>query len=300
MPLVKNTLTGNNYLVKINTDADTCSRTGVRSYNKQIGANGLSGRTMFYLPFEYEPGSHTLWVFVDGKKIVVEVVPTNNTQCKEYSNKIVRFPNAVDPNSVLEFIVAGSYLNEDGTGTGGTGGGGGGGLTWILTGDSIALQNYFGYMANTSAGPLEFTLPASPVEGDTFAVVDALGTFSTNPATLHRSGKKIMGVAEDFVFNRDGMAIQFVYDGIDNWIAISEIGGSSGWRVITSATPSTDDEFIVCDFAGTFSTNNCIVARNGSRIMGLLENMNVDLNYATAKFVYSGSVQGWKVASISS
>ena len=81
--------------------------------------------------------------------------------------------------------------------------------------------NDYGYMTNTTDGPLQFTLPADPVEGDTFAVVDAMGTFGTNNATLIRSGKKILGEEIDLVLNTDGMSLQLVYDGVDNWISVN-------------------------------------------------------------------------------
>ena len=216
MPLVKNTVTGNNYLVKISTDGDACSRTAVRSYNKQLGSQGLAGRTRFYLPFTYVPGSHTLWVFINGEKAVVENIASNNRQYVETSEKIVTLGAAVNPDDVLEFIVAGSYISAYGDGTGD--GGSDGGITWILvTGDTM-IQRFFGYMADTSSGPLVFTLPPNPEEGDTFSVCDAVGTFGTNPVTLLRNGNNIDGLAQDMILDKDGMMVELVFNGIDNWI----------------------------------------------------------------------------------
>lgn len=217
MPLVKNTVTGFNYLKKINTDGDTCSRTAIRSYNKQLGSNGFQLSTRFYLPFSYEPSSHTLWVFVNGEKAVVEQVASTDRQYMEVDSKTVTFGSSLAPTDVIEFIVAGSYLSD---GTVSDGGGGGGGLTWVLVPDSRDVLLDFGYMIDTSTGPLEFTLPPTPSEGDTFAVADAFGTFGTNNATLLRNGNNILGVANDYILNTDGMALQLVFDGIGNWISV--------------------------------------------------------------------------------
>ena len=43
------------------------------------------------------------------------------------------------------------------------------------------------------------------------------------------------------------------------------------------------------------SFDNTIVARNGSNIMGLAENMTLDRSYASVQLVYSGAVIGWRV-----
>jgi hypothetical protein len=162
MPIVKNTATGNNYLEKINTDGDICSTTAIRSYEKQLGSQGSSGRTRFTLPFTYDPGSHTLWVFLDGEKVVPELTPVDNTQYKEYSNRIVQFPIPVNPDSVLEFIVAGSYI-DDGSGTG-TGGGGGGTGTIdpiLIVGPGIfTISNLdTAIMVDTTGGNTTITVP---------------------------------------------------------------------------------------------------------------------------------------------
>lgn len=216
MPLVRNTPTGINYLEKINTDGDACSRTAIRSYNKQLGINGVAGRTKFFLPFDYDPGSHTLWVFVNGSKAVSEALPVNNRQYREVSNRSVEFGAGVAETDILEFIVAGSYLSDIGDGSGG------GGLTWMLVSDPfVNVQNMFGYMADTRANTMSFILPENPVEGDYFAVIDAFGNFATRSATIVRSGNRINGVASNLILNKNGEYVYLVFDGIDNWIFAS-------------------------------------------------------------------------------
>jgi len=219
MPLVKNTLKGNNWLKKLNSDADACSRTAIRSYDKQLGEEGNAGNTRFYLPWGYEPGSHTLWVFVNGEKAVAESVATTNRQYTESSNSTVDFGAGLNNLDIVEFIVAGSYLGEVTDS-----GSGGGGLDWILVDDvSVGVTNNYGYMADTTSNVITFVLPASPDEGDTFGVADAFGNFGTNNATLDRNGNTILGLAQDYVFDQDGMVAQFVFDGVSNWIMLDII-----------------------------------------------------------------------------
>lgn len=316
MPLVKNTITGNNYLVKINTDGDACSRTAIRSYDKQFGWNGFNSRTTFYLPFKYDPSTHTLWVFVNGEKAVVEQTATNNRQYEEINNKSVRFGDSLNGSDVIEFIVAGSYLSED------TVSEIGGGLEWILVSNNGNVTNNYGYMIDTLSSPITFTLPATAEEGDTFAVADAFGNFGTNNATLNRNGWNIVGLAQDYIFDRDGQAAQFVFDGIDNWVIVGEVGISHGglkwvnvntdqtptktfhgYMVDTTTTaisatlpanPKEGDIVAFEDGASNFTNNNCVILRNGNTIMGLAENLTLNETNQGIQLVYNGSGD-WRI-----
>ena len=49
----------------------------------------------------------------------------------------------------------------------------------------------------------------------------------------------------------------------------------------------------LADYAGTWQTNNLTVARNGSTIMGVADDMIVDYNIASFGLVYNGST--WRV-----
>ncbi|MCK5018753.1 MAG: hypothetical protein KAS32_16950 [Candidatus Peribacteraceae bacterium] len=208
MPLVKPTPTGDNFLEKINTDGDTCSRTAIRSYSKQLGVNGYNGYTRFYLPFGYEPSSHTLWVFVNGEKAVVEQSPGNNRQYLESTNKSVTFGASLNTTDVIEFIVAGSYLGEvSDIGIGG------GGMTWITTNivEVNALSDY-GYMLLTA--PAEVILPAGAEMGDIVGIADAFGGFSSAPTLVTFLGGTVATLDQDW------MSAQFVYDGVSNWVQV--------------------------------------------------------------------------------
>lgn len=57
--------------------------------------------------------------------------------------------------------------------------------------------------------------------------------------------------------------------------------------------PVPGDTIRIVDYAGTFNTFNCTVARNGENIMGLAEDMNLDLNFSSSDFKFVDSTRGW-------
>ena len=70
---------------------------------------------------------------------------------------------------------------------------------------------------------------------------------------------------------------------------------SAAWTLTLPATPSNGDTITVLDYAGTFDTNNLTIARNGSNIESLAENMTCEVEDAAFTLVYVGSTIGWKV-----
>lgn len=116
MPLVRNTEQGNNYLEKINTEGDVCARTAIRSYDKQTGSEGATGNTIFSLPFLYSPGTHTLWIYVNGQKAEYKLSGGSTTEqlleYQETTNDTVTFYYSLQDSDVVEFIVVGAYDGE--------------------------------------------------------------------------------------------------------------------------------------------------------------------------------------------
>lgn len=68
-------------------------------------------------------------------------------------------------------------------------------------------------------------------------------------------------------------------------------GGS--FTVTLPATPSTGAQVVVADAGSNWGTNNLTVARNGSTIGGLAENLICDITGASVQFVYDGTT--WEV-----
>jgi hypothetical protein len=74
---------------------------------------------------------------------------------------------------------------------------------------------------------------------------------------------------------------------------------SAAWTLTLPATPSNGDTVTVLDYAGTFDTNNLTIARNGSNIESLAENMICEVEDAAFTLVFVGSTVGWKVVPLS-
>ena len=70
---------------------------------------------------------------------------------------------------------------------------------------------------------------------------------------------------------------------------------AGAFTVTLPASPANGDTVSILDYAGTFDTNNLTIARNGSNIESLAENMDCNLEDAAFSLVYVGAVVGWKV-----
>lgn len=60
---------------------------------------------------------------------------------------------------------------------------------------------------------LSLTLPGAPATGDAIKIIDSGVITPTTPSTLLRSGKTIMGLAEDLTINVAGLDFEVWYDG---------------------------------------------------------------------------------------
>jgi len=65
--------------------------------------------------------------------------------------------------------------------------------------------------------------------------------------------------------------------------------------VTLPSSPSAGDIVAVSDYAKTFSTNQCIMLRNGSNIEGAASNLTLDAEGLAMTFVYVDATKGWKV-----
>ncbi len=67
------------------------------------------------------------------------------------------------------------------------------------------------------------------------------------------------------------------------------------FTVTLPASPAVNARIRMGDVASTWDTNKPIVNRNGNLIMGLAENLTLDVEHAVVEFVYSGPTFGWRV-----
>ena len=68
---------------------------------------------------------------------------------------------------------------------------------------------------------------------------------------------------------------------------------SSAFSMTLPASASRGDEVHIIDYAGTFDTNNCTVARNSHKIQGATSDLVVGTERAAFKLVYVDATQGW-------
>lgn len=99
--------------------------------------------------------------------------------------------------------------------------------------------------------------------------------------------------------------------------ASNVVAGSSSWNVVTSAytavngdriladtssaaftitlpaSPSVGQQVTITDAGRSFSTNNLTVNGNGSKILGVAQNLILDVAYQCTTLVYYNSTHGW-------
>jgi hypothetical protein len=74
------------------------------------------------------------------------------------------------------------------------------------------------------------------------------------------------------------------------------VNTTSGAVTVTlPATPSAGDIVYVKDYTGTFLTNACTVARNGSNIRGAASDFDLEKNNSGGVFIYVDATEGWQV-----
>jgi len=96
----------------------------------------------------------------------------------------------------------------------------------------------------------------------------------------------------------------FGTDSVTNRTLTTSVGVNAGERIFANATaggftltlpgsPVDGDTIQIIDVAGIFATNNVILARNGSKIQNLAEDLTLNLNNAAVTMIYSGATFGW-------
>jgi len=80
-------------------------------------------------------------------------------------------------------------------------------------------------LANTTANPIQVTLPASPATGDEVTIIDARGTFGSNNLTVDRNGNPINTGTANLTLSNNGQSLTLVY-----------IDSTRGWAYKTNYT----------------------------------------------------------------
>jgi len=70
---------------------------------------------------------------------------------------------------------------------------------------------------------------------------------------------------------------------------------SSARTLTLPAAPNVGDEIHIIDATGSAATNNITVNNNSLNIAGSSQTLLIDVNYAAAVLIYTGSTYGWRV-----
>ena len=76
-------------------------------------------------------------------------------------------------------------------------------------------------------------------------------------------------------------------------IAADTSGGS--FTLTLPLNPSNGDAVDIFDFSDTFDTNNLTIARNGTKIEGIEENLVCNVEGAYFTMIYTGATRGWQI-----
>lgn len=173
-------------------------------------------------------------------------------------------------------------------------------------GTVLIYPGQYGYMDNMIIGG---TQPRIGYFTD-IAVSGASNSVSTNSGALTVAGGA--GIGRDLwvggIIYQNGLPIagSTTYNWITtntNYTAVNNdhifVDTSLGAvTVLLPATPAVGDNVTFIDYAGTCGTNALTFNRNGKLIMGLAEDLIVDVSAAANSLIYSGSAHGWKIGAI--
>ena len=173
-------------------------------------------------------------------------------------------------------------------------------------GTVLIYPSQYGYMDNMIIGGTQ------PRIGyfTSLVVEDTSNTFSTNTGALTVAGG--VGINKDLwvggIIYQNGVAIggSSTYSWITtntNYAANNNdhifVDTSTGTVTITlPPTPNVGYNVTFIDYAGTCGINALTFARNGELIMGLAEDLLVDVPAAANTLIYSGSANGWKIGAV--
>ena len=142
--------------------------------------------------------------------------------------------------------------------------------------------------------------------GANISGVTTSGTAIVGSAvTINATGVNATGVITATSFEGDGTSLTGVTPfnwstKTGNYTAVHKDGlfvdTSAGIVTVTlPASPSAGDYVHFIDLDGTFATNNLIINRNGSNIIGVASDMTVDINNSGLTLVYTDATNGWKL-----
>jgi hypothetical protein len=110
---------------------------------------------------------------------------------------------------------------------------------WTVVTTNTTMVNGQQYIANSTGGPFNLTLPTAAL-GSTVAIQDGANWRLNNVTVIPSGGATIEGVATNLILNAQGVLVYMIYDGT-TWQVASTVGaiGASGVSNIPGATGQT-------------------------------------------------------------
>lgn len=100
-------------------------------------------------------------------------------------------------------------------------------LPYAYATNNTLLKAGGSYIADTTGGVMQLTLPDSPIAGDVIKIIDPSTSWGVNNLTLLRNGKKINSASENLVAD------------VSAYITLIFLDEVIGWRVLPNATFET-------------------------------------------------------------
>ena len=181
---------------------------------------------------------------------------------------------------------------------------GGGGIVYVEKTANYTASAGEGIIADTSAGPFNLNLPATPASGDVVVIADG-ADWATNNLTVGRNGNTIEGNSSNLTLNVGGASVTFIYAS-NNWQVYTQMGGfgkvvvegsSPTFAKLTmdttnpSITSSDADGFLTISGDSTASTGTNIRIYSASHA-GNANNI-IFRNGNTATLKYDSSATSW-------
>jgi len=116
--------------------------------------------------------------------------------------------------------------------------------------------------------------------------VSATGNVTGN--VFIGNGSQLTGVAMSWSIANSNATMS-----VNRGYFVDTTGGAKTMTLPTGVT--IGDTVRINDLAGTFGTNNLTVARNGSNIQGVADDLVVSVNQSSFGLVYSNGTYGWKL-----
>jgi hypothetical protein len=105
----------------------------------------------------------------------------------------------------------------------------------VSSGATLGASSALVVLTDTTAAAFTLTLPASPVTGTLFVVVDDTGHWNTHNLTIGRNGKNVDGAAVNPVLSSQWGKAWYYYDGTA-WWTLATWPASGGGGTVTSVT----------------------------------------------------------------